>query len=372
MRTSLKVAVLFVIAGIFSGCGTVDEVTRKDIKETRVFGGVRRDWQTLTGPPTHLSFLIAWTYPFVAVDIPLSIGADCVVLPYCLYWESRQFLVEYFREPPLDYNIQSEERLLELVTALREGENEERRVAIDVLSRGRYLGAANKMVPILIDLLGVDDPELARYAVAPLAYYGRQYPPALRALKVVQNDTERRWELRQRIVDVFSRPPYSKASADTTPINGKKDRSAELSRLTRGSREEVISNLKEALSDEDEDFRRNVVVQLGDMNPKAVSAIPKLVALFNDEREPVRNAASQSLVKIGAPAIPEILKAMRHKSWIARGHAAETLYLMGTKSDRVIQALQKMLKDEDPVPRHYAIKALAKIEKERKTRVFGE
>lgn len=365
MRRSLQVVVLLVIAGIFSGCGTVDEVTRKDIKETRVFGGVRRDWQTLTGPPNHLSFLIAWTYPFVAMDLPLSLGADCVVLPYSLYWESRHFLDEQFREPPLNYNIQTEERLLEIITLLREGETEERRVAIDVLSRGRYLGPANKLVPILIDLLGEDDPELARYAVAPLAYYGRLYPPALRALKIVQNDTERRWELRRRIVDVFSRPPYTEAAADKTVINGKKDRSGELIRLTRGSREEVISKLKAALNDKDEDFRRNVVVRLGDMNPKAVSAIPNLVALFDDERESVRNAASQSLVKIGAPAIPEILKAMRHKSWIARGHAAETLGLMGAKSDKVILALKTMLKDEDPVPRHYAIKALSKIEKRR-------
>ena len=77
---------------------------------------------------------------------------------------------------------------------------------------------------------------------------------------------------------------------------------------TIAASEEEIESLIEQLEDKSGDTRIYAATRLGHFGPAAKAAVPALATALNDEYAPVRQAAAQTLKKIGTP---EALKAVQ-------------------------------------------------------------
>ena len=112
--------------------------------------------------------------------------------------------------------------------------------------------------------------------------------------------------------------------------------------------------------------RRNAVVQLGQMNARAIPAIPFLISVLDDRiwlgwlgLTRTNEEAAKALVKIGKPAVEPLISSLKGKNWRIRVRAA--LALGEIKDSRAAEPLLAILKDEDHVIRASAVMALAKI-----------
>jgi HEAT repeat protein len=91
----------------------------------------------------------------------------------------------------------------------------------------------------------------------------------------------------------------------------------------------IMENLIAVLQDDNETIRRSCATALGHLgNPQAV--IP-LISLFNDVDWSVRRDAYKAVIKIGKPALPQLLAALTHESGEVRWGAAGTLEALGWK-----------------------------------------
>jgi HEAT repeat protein len=91
----------------------------------------------------------------------------------------------------------------------------------------------------------------------------------------------------------------------------------------------ALPSLIEALHDEHEEVRLAVVIILGQIgDPRAV--VP-LIGRFQDTDWTVRGQAYKTIVRIGKPAIPQLVAALRHESDEIKWGAAGTLEALGWK-----------------------------------------
>jgi HEAT repeat protein len=88
--------------------------------------------------------------------------------------------------------------------------------------------------------------------------------------------------------------------------------------------------LLEAIGDEDESVRRAAVGALGRLGPAARDAVPALISTLRDDG--LRDAAADSLVLIGLPAVPALLDAVQNGTSSVRWQAAEALTRIGNAS----------------------------------------
>ena len=112
--------------------------------------------------------------------------------------------------------------------------------------------------------------------------------------------------------------------------------------------------------------RRNAVVQLGQMNARAIPAIPFLISVLDDRiwlgwlgLTRTNEEAAKALVKIGEPAVEPLISSLKGTNWRIRVRAA--LALGEIKDSRAAEPLLAILKDEDHIIRASAVMALAKI-----------
>ena len=112
--------------------------------------------------------------------------------------------------------------------------------------------------------------------------------------------------------------------------------------------------------------RRNAAVQLGQMNERAIPAIPFLISALDDSiwlgwlgLTRTNEEAAKALVNIGKPAVEPLISSLKGENWRIRVRAA--LALGEIKDFRAVEPLLAMLNDEDHINRACAVIALAKI-----------
>ncbi len=111
---------------------------------------------------------------------------------------------------------------------------------------------------------------------------------------------------------------------------------------------------------------------LGALGPEAKDAVPALFKIISDLTEKRRaldlgmnlvltRGAVAALVHIGEPALPELLKALEHKTPWIRSCAAQALALIAPKDPKFAEALLKRVEDADKDVRADALNALSRI-----------
>jgi HEAT repeat protein len=95
------------------------------------------------------------------------------------------------------------------------------------------------------------------------------------------------------------------------------------------------------------------------MSPQSVVG---LIAAFGDAEADVRNAASESLVAIGRPAMPLLIQALEDPKVQIRRHVVVTLGKLNTLAVDAVPALQQRLQDADPQVRALATASLRLVQ----------
>jgi len=99
-----------------------------------------------------------------------------------------------------------------------------------------------------------------------------------------------------------------------------------LGAIGKGSRPALLALLG-AMGDDDEGVRRAAISALGRMGSSAPEAVPALVNTLKDDS--LREAAAESLVMIGLPAVPALLEAVQNGTSSVRWQAADALARIG-------------------------------------------
>jgi len=127
--------------------------------------------------------------------------------------------------------------------------------------------------------------------------------------------------------------------------------------LGRIGSKEAVPKLIALINDQDVFLRKNVVVALGRIgDPRAVQS---LVQSLGDKYHIVRYPASEALTKIGEPAVPKLLEELEKSSGKKKYHIIETLGKIG--SLEAVPSLAKVLDDKDWAARAFAAEALAEL-----------
>jgi HEAT repeat protein len=95
------------------------------------------------------------------------------------------------------------------------------------------------------------------------------------------------------------------------------------------------------------------------MTPRSVEG---LIAAFGDAEADVRNAARESLVAIGRPAVPQLIQALKDPNRQVRLHVVATLGKLNTLAVDAVPALQELLQDADPQMRALATASLRLVQ----------
>jgi HEAT repeat protein len=107
------------------------------------------------------------------------------------------------------------------------------------------------------------------------------------------------------------------------------------------------------LKSKDPDARFDAAIALGRMGPATAAAVPNLIGLFEDKDEDVAVAVTIALRRIGKPAVPALIRALRDKD--TRFHAAGTLRRIGAPA---VAPLMQALRDPNEDVRRGAESAL--------------
>jgi len=111
----------------------------------------------------------------------------------------------------------------------------------------------------------------------------------------------------------------------------------------------------------DKDLRRLAAHRLVQeaMSPESVTG---LIAAFGDAEADVRNAARDSIVAIGRPAVPQLIQALEEPQVQIRRQVVFTLGKLGALAADAAPALQTRLQDADPQVRALAAASLRIIQ----------
>jgi predicted Ser/Thr protein kinase len=101
-----------------------------------------------------------------------------------------------------------------------------------------------------------------------------------------------------------------------------------LGAIGTGSRPALLA-LRDALEDDSEAVRRAAVGALGRLGASAKEVVPALISSFRDDA--LREAAAESLVMIGLPAVPALVEAAQNGPSAVRFQAAEALTRIGAR-----------------------------------------
>jgi len=122
---------------------------------------------------------------------------------------------------------------------------------------------------------------------------------------------------------------------------------------TKGARTLLIA----ALSDSDTDVQACATQGLGEL--QAEEAVPQLVRCMATPSSFVSRIASDSLARIGRPAVPALIAALKGGEAPARSGAARALRII--QPQEAIPALCAALDDPSAVVTHYAEEALERM-----------
>ena len=89
-------------------------------------------------------------------------------------------------------------------------------------------------------------------------------------------------------------------------------------------------------------IRENAVIFLGHLKKDAIDAVPLLVKLVCEKASTISIEASDSLAKIGPPAIPELIEALKLPNPVAQISVSITLGKMRKRGIKAVPALNKL------------------------------
>lgn len=121
----------------------------------------------------------------------------------------------------------------------------------------------------------------------------------------------------------------------------------------------AVPQLIEALKDDDTRVRQCAASALGAIGPEAKAAVPHLAAMLPEED--CGSEAGYALGKIGEPALPALLEALKGEDGEARLHAAAALGDMGPKAKAAVPLLIARLMDSHEHMRFCVARVLGKI-----------
>ena len=109
-----------------------------------------------------------------------------------------------------------------------------------------------------------------------------------------------------------------------------------------------------------------VAKALRDIAPHIKKALPHLIKAlkhpdFQEGDWLVALGAERALTKVGAPAVPPLIKALKDKNFGIVGRAASTLGWIGPEASAAVPALTKVLTHDESEVRYSAAEALGKI-----------
>jgi len=93
-------------------------------------------------------------------------------------------------------------------------------------------------------------------------------------------------------------------------------------------------------------------------------AVPYLIKALQHDEGIVRGFAAETLAQIGQPAaasVPELLVCLADSQWSVRGKAAVALGIVGTADEKVVNALKNLSKDPEELVRLQAEEAVARL-----------
>ncbi|HWG43227.1 MAG TPA: HEAT repeat domain-containing protein [Gemmataceae bacterium] len=129
-----------------------------------------------------------------------------------------------------------------------------------------------------------------------------------------------------------------------------------------GGGEEVAQRIKD-LSTDDEAVRMQAIRYLGDLGSAGRSAIPALVRVLIEAKEPaLRSRAGRALAQIGRAAVPRLAELLKHEDGVVRLQAAEALARIGPDAREAQPALVLALKDSSASVRGFAADALGEMD----------
>lgn len=216
-------------------------------------------------------------------------------------------------------------------------------------------------IPSLMQGLNHKDEEVRGWSARTLAKFGPQAEPATDKLIDLLNDDNR--QVRGYSANALSKigkPAVPKLVAAATHEN-------EYVRLysvfalgeIQESTADVQKALGEALLDSRSTIRnasRQALIKLG------VASVPTFIGLLKTDDENVQKLAGESLAKIGAEAVPQLIEGLGNKDSVpVRYWSAYALGEIGPEAEAAVPKLKASLKDPDATVRFYVAEALRKI-----------
>ncbi len=233
---------------------------------------------------------------------------------------------------------------------------------------GRIGPPADSAIPALIEVLNTEqDFEFLNEAALALGRMGVEAVPYL--IEVKKNK-----DIKKRMFAVMALVGIDKDFAD----------------------DENVSFLIKILDNENSEFRERATWALGEIGPGAQKAVPSLIRAWHDPDNKVSQNSLDAIVKIGKPAVVQLVQALEDENKIVRFFAASAmtdidpnlaarhitdvlrsllndpdknwrqsalrlLVNMGPEARPALPILRQALKDQDDVVRLYAVRALNNI-----------
>ncbi|MEK7232287.1 MAG: HEAT repeat domain-containing protein [Elusimicrobiota bacterium] len=226
--------------------------------------------------------------------------------------------------------------------------------------------AKKAVVPSLVEALKNDNAGVRFWAIYSLEKMGpiaREAIPAL-AEAIKDSDSSVRFQAVGALVKVGPNSPETVpalvvALSDNYIANRKAavGALAELGPAGKNAAAELVEALK------DDELADAAAKALGKMGSAAKEAVPALIERFKEDGQ-FRSRSSlaiEILSKIGSPALPALLEALKDPNASVRRCAAESLGGISPATKTAVQALAVALKDDDPNIRTAASMALGKI-----------
>jgi HEAT repeat protein len=216
----------------------------------------------------------------------------------------------------------------ELVAALQDADPNIRKRAAIALNYADPTD--NRALPIFINVLTERDVQTIGLAISGLKTMGSAAKPAVPALEhalATDEDVTIRWDAGKALVQI-------EGPAACAPL------------------EQAIKK--------DRDWRTPQIRTMLGISPPCPRVIPALIATFADEY-PADSDALIALSKIGSPAVPALVAALKSSNLYVRQNAAEALAGMKPLPPNAVPALVTALKDKNSDVRSNAITALQTV-----------
>jgi len=210
-------------------------------------------------------------------------------------------------------------------------------------------------VPYLVEKLDTQD---AREILTLIEILGKIGEPAvLPLIEVLKSDNKDKVKTASRILgDIKNKRAVQPLSGllSNSDYNIRANACASLGKIGDTT---VLNEVMSLLNDSVEVVRKSAAVSLGDLNNSR--AIDALIRTLKDRHFSVRMTASNSLVKLGKPAVEPLLSVLKDGNDDVRYLAIESLGKI--KDIRVVPYLIEKLKSEDWAERGFAVEALIDI-----------